>query len=75
MATREPPPDRFVAPPAPERFYVPVDVPAAFAGHDFADDLEHLTPIVLALLAAGVSRRTIERRLTRDWPAQGEPTP
>lgn len=70
MATREPPPDRYVAPPAPDRVYIPVDIPAAWGGTDYAADLEHLTPMVLALLASGVSRRTIERRLTRDWPPQ-----
>lgn len=55
---------------APARLTVPVDVPEPYAGRDFADDLAHLAPLIVALLAAGVSRRTLERRLTRDWPPQ-----
>lgn len=73
MATREP--ATVPAPPAAERLYVPVDVPSAYASAHLDDDLAYLAQHLVTLLAAGVSRRTIERRLTRDWPAQGETTP
>lgn len=73
MATREPLP--FDPTPPPARLLIPVDVPTVYASAHLDDDLAYLAQHLVTLLAAGVSRRTIERRLTRDWPAQGEVTP
>lgn len=60
---------------AERRLSIPVDVPEPWAGLDLYDDLAHLLPLLVAQLATGVSRRTLERRLNRDWPPMQETTP
>ena len=52
--------------PSISRLLIPVDVPAAFEGADYGDDLAYLCALLLPLLANGMRRDTLARRITRD---------
>lgn len=47
-----------------QRQLVPVDVPEPYAGHDYRDDLAALCAL-LPMLATGMRRETLARRITR----------
>lgn len=49
-----------------ERLMVPVDVPAPYADKDYTDDLAYLCALLLPLLANGLRRKTLARRITRE---------
>ena len=55
-----------VTAPSISRLLIPVDVPHPYADRDCGDDLAYLCALLLPLLANGMRRDTLARRITRD---------